>query len=66
MSEETNLDWKDILMRALWTFLEAFLGALAIAPLFEGDWGILKVAAIAGLSAVLSFVKTIVVQKLKG
>ena len=62
---EKKLDWKDILMRAFWTFLEAFLASLAIAPLLGGDLIALKVAAIAGLSAVLSFVKTIAVQKLK-
>lgn len=48
------IDWKNILTRALWTFLEAFLVALPATNSF--DKSALLSAACAGLSAVKTFI----------
>ena len=49
---------KDMLERALWTFTEAFIGALTISPLVGVDASSLQLAAIAGGSSALSVVKS--------
>ena len=41
-------DLKDMLERTLWTFIEAFLGALVVAPLVSLDANTLELAALAG------------------
>lgn len=48
--------WKDVLIRALKTFVEAFVGAVAVNRMFGvADWGtfksILTETALAGISA---------------
>jgi uncharacterized membrane protein YgaE (UPF0421/DUF939 family) len=53
------MNWYNILERALWTFLQAFLAVFLI-----GDLGTLKPAIAAGLAAVLSMVKTIVQEQI--
>lgn len=54
------LDWKNILMRALWTFVEGFLVALPIGvanDISGAGWkAALVSAAMAGLSAVKTFI----------
>ena len=54
MSEEL----KDMLERTIWTFVEAFLGALVVAPLISVDANTLDLAALAGGGAALAVVKT--------
>ena len=51
-------DLKDMLERTLWTFIEAFLGALVVAPLVSLDANTLELAALAGGGAALAVVKT--------
>jgi hypothetical protein len=57
-----NMDWKNLVERALWTFLEAFLAALPSTITMEvpaAGWvAVLLGAACAGLSAV----KTLLVE----
>ncbi len=54
MSEEL----KDMVERTAWTFIEAFIGALTVAPLVGIDAGALQLAALAGGGAALAVVKT--------
>jgi|TARA_Y100000114_G_scaffold128346_1_gene125366 hypothetical protein len=51
-------DLKDMLERTLWTFIEAFIGALVVAPLAGIDANSVQLAAIAGGGAALAVVKT--------
>ena len=53
MSKEYN----EILEKVLWTFVEAFIGALTVAPLVGIDAGVVQLAAISGASAALVVVK---------
>ena len=54
MSEEL----KDMIERAVWTFVEAFIGALTVAPLVGVEAETLQLAALAGGGAALAVVKT--------
>ena len=60
-----TIDWKDILERAAWTFLEGFLVALPVTIKFDvpgAEWkSILLGAAAAGISAV----KTLLIEIIK-
>ena len=51
-------DLKDMLERTLWTFVEAFVGAVGGAPLMSVDANTLELAALAGGGAALAVVKT--------
>ena len=55
---------KDMLERAIWTFLESFIGALTISPLVGVDANSLQIAAIAGVGAALSVIKTFAKKKI--
>ncbi len=55
---------KDMLERALWTFIEAFIGALTISPMVGVDANALQIAAIAGGGAALSVIKTFAKKKI--
>ncbi len=61
----SNIDWSDIAERALWTFVQAFVGALAIGSIT--DFTSLRFAVVAGvgagLSALISFGKNVVRQR---
>jgi len=46
----------DLLERAIWTFLQAFVAVLAVTPLDNGKTA-LAAAVAAGISAVKTFVK---------
>lgn len=56
------MDWKNILERAAWTFVQAFTSSLAAAAWLNID--ALQAAAIAGGSALLSFLKTLAQERL--
>ena len=48
---------KDMLEKTLWTFVEAFIGALTVSPLVGVEADTLQLAAIAGGGAALVVVK---------
>ena len=48
---------KDMLEKTIWTFVEAFIGALVVSPLVGGDANAVELAAIAGGGAALVVVK---------
>jgi len=50
-------EYKDILEKTLWTFVEAFIGALTVAPLVGVDANTVQLAAISGASAALVVIK---------
>ena len=50
-------DLKDMLERTGWTFIEAFIGALTVAPLVGVDASALQLAAMSGAGAALVVVK---------
>jgi len=60
MSEE----YKSILEKTGWTFVEAFIGALAVAPLVGVDANALQLAALSGASASLVVIKEFAKKKL--
>ena len=49
---------KDMIERTAWTFIEAFIGALTVAPLVGVDAEVIQLAALAGGGAALAVVKT--------
>lgn len=53
MSEEL----KDMLSKTLWTFVEAFIGALTVAPLVGVEASTVQLAAMSGAGAALVVVK---------
>ncbi len=54
MSEEL----KDMIERTAWTFVEAFIGALTVAPLVGVEADTIQLAALAGGGAALAVIKT--------
>ena len=54
MSDDLN----DMLERTAWTFIEAFIGALTVAPLVGVEAETIQLAALAGGGAALAVVKT--------
>lgn len=67
-----NVDWRDVAIRAVWTFLQAFLAVFIFAGesiidlIFNADWEGLSVLIVAtgvsALAAGLSAVKTVAVE----
>tara|TARA_R100000995_G_scaffold21924_2_gene9249 strand:+ start:1438 stop:1743 length:306 start_codon:yes stop_codon:yes gene_type:complete len=53
-----STDLKDMLERTAWTFIEAFIGALTVAPLVGVEAETLQLAALAGGGAALAVIKT--------
>jgi len=60
------MNWKNILERAAWTFLQGFLGVFSVGVISDLD--ALKATGVAalgaGIAALLSFVKTVAQEKL--
>jgi len=59
-----NDDLKSMLEKTVWTFVEAFIGALTVAPLVGVDANALQLAAIAGASSALVVVKEFAKKKI--
>lgn len=60
------MDWKNIITRAVLTFLQAGLAVLVVTGVENLDsWGALKPAGVAAVAALLSFVYNIVNQMMK-
>ena len=57
-SYKMSEDLKDMIERTAWTFVEAFIGALTVAPLVGVDAEVIQLAALAGGGAALAVVKT--------
>ena len=57
-------DLKDMLERVVWTFIEAFIGALTIAPLVGVEAETVQLAALSGGAAALAVVKTFADKKI--
>lgn len=60
--EAVSQFWKDAVERVAWTFVEAFTAALIAVGVF--DLPALKAAGVAGLTAVLSVVKTLAAKQI--
>ena len=57
-------DIKSMIEKTVWTFVEAFIGALTISPLVGVDANALQLAAIAGGSSALVVVKEFAKKKI--
>jgi hypothetical protein len=57
---------KDMLERVAWTFIEAFIGALTIAPLVGIEAETVQLAALSGGAAALAVVKAYAKKQLGG
>ena len=60
-----SIDWKNILERALWTFLEAFLVALPATITIDMDGAAWKSALMSAACAGISALKTFVIEFIK-
>lgn len=70
-----TIDYKDVAVRALWTFTQAFLAVALFAIddiielLFTGDWygiwALLLATGVAGIAAGLSALKTLIISVVK-
>ena len=62
------MNWKNIVNRAVWTFVQGALGALVLvqtAPVDVAGWKAIGLAAgAAGIAALASFVKTVITEYL--
>ena len=63
-SYKMNEELKDMLERAVWTFIEAYLGALVISPMVGIEASALEIAAISGGGAALSVIRTFAKKKI--
>lgn len=54
-----KINWKNVLERALWTFIQGFISAMVITGFTEDE---LKATLIGGLAGGLSALKTIFVE----
>lgn len=75
MEKLKAINWQDVVKRAAWTFVQAFVAVFLIAgesiidALFAGDWEGLQTLAIAtaisGVAAGLSAVKSVALELLR-
>ena len=56
------MDWKNIIERAVWTFIEGFLVALPSLTSLEMDGALWKSFLAAGIMGGLSAVKTFIIE----
>ena len=59
------IDWKNVLERALWTFLEAFLVALPTTISVDMGGAAWKSALLSAACAGVSAVKTLIIELIK-
>lgn len=65
-TKEIIVDWKNIVTRAVLTFLQAGLAVLVVTGVENLDsWDALKPAGVAAVAALLSFVYNVVNQMIK-
>lgn len=57
-------DLKKMLEKTIWTFIEAFIGALTVAPLVGVDADAVQLAALSGGAAALVVVKEFAKKKI--
>jgi hypothetical protein len=57
---------KDMLEKTAWTFVEAFIGALTVAPLVGVDADAVQLAALSGAGAALVIVKEFAKKQISG
>lgn len=60
-----TIDWKNILERAVWTFLEGFVVSISGFSMMGADSAALKAALIAAAMAGASALKTFVVDQIQ-
>ena len=58
-----KINWKNVLERALWTFVQGFLSAMIITGFTKEE---LEATLIGGLAGGLSALKTIIVELMEG
>jgi len=56
-SYKMSQEYKDVLSKTVWTFVEAFISALIVAPLVGVDANAVQLAALSGGAAALVVVK---------
>jgi hypothetical protein len=56
-SYKMSQEYKDVLSKTVWTFVEAFISALTVAPLVGVDANAVQLAALSGGAAALVVVK---------
>ena len=56
-SYKMSQEYKDVLSKTVWTFVEAFISALTVAPLVGVDANTVQLAALSGGAAALVVVK---------
>ena len=60
-----GIDWGDVAERAIWTFVQGFLGIFILGSLSDAlNPSLLDQAAVAGIMGVLSVVKNLAAQRL--
>lgn len=63
MKKFKNIDWKNVIERALWTFFQGFISTLVITGFSKEE---LKATLIGALAGGLSALKTILVELKEG
>ena len=56
-SYKMSQEYKDVLSKTVWTFVEAFISALTVAPLVGVDANAVQLAALSGGAAALVVIK---------
>lgn len=57
-----NINWKNVVARAVWTFVQGAIGTITVLPYISDATGWQNVASAAlagGIGALLSFIKTL-------
>jgi len=57
-------EYKEVIEKALWTFVQAFLGVLTVGPLVDVNAELWQLAAMSGASAAMVVVKEFAKKKL--
>lgn len=63
MKKIKKINWKNVLERALWTFVQGFISTMVITGFTKEE---LKATLIGGLAGGLSALKTIIVELKEG